>query len=94
MSKTPYYYIDGKPRLLFILLGVRNDSVLKHIEPVFAEQFKSIYYYKVWEHEFPHTTNYYDSWFTDVMIKKGWNDVVVVLHDENMDLRQKHLTGV
>ena len=28
MSKTPYFYIDGKPRLLFILLGVRNDSVL------------------------------------------------------------------
>ena len=86
MSKSPYFYIDGKPRLLFILLGVRNDSILKHIQPVFAEHFKNIYYYKVWEHEFPHTTNYYDSWFTDVMIKKGSNDVVVVLHDENMDL--------
>ena len=78
----------SKPRLLFVLLGVRNECILKYIQPALHKHLntENIYYYKVWEHDFPNTTNYYQSWFTDIMIKKGSNEVIVVIHDENSTL--------
>ena len=88
--KTPFDEAceTKKPRLLFILLGIRNENMLKYIQPALNEHIppEKIFYYKVWEHSFNLTLNYYESWFTDVMIKKGSYEVVVVLHDENMDI--------
>ena len=77
-----------KPRLLFVLLGVRHECILKYIQPTLHKHLntENIFYYKVWEHDFPNTTNCYQTWFTDIMIKKGSNEVIIVVHDENMDL--------
>ena len=81
-------FFPDKPRILFILLGIEHECVLPHISFVIDKGFHSegIFYYKVWEHDIPNTTNLYNSWFTDIMTKKGNNRVIVVAHDESMDL--------
>ena len=86
--KTPYPVLFDKPRLLFILLGIRNECVLKYFKPAFEKAFPKdkVFYYTVCEHHFPESTNGYQSWFTDIMIKKGSSEVVIILHDESMDL--------
>ena len=35
--------------------------------------------------DIPNTSNLYNSWFTDIMMKKGSNSVAVVVHDEDME---------
>ena len=80
-------FFPDKPRLLFILLGIEHECVLPHISFVIDKAFQNegIFYYKVWEHDIPNTTNLYNSWFTDIMMKKGSNKVIVVVHDECME---------
>lgn len=80
-------FFPNKPRLLFILLGIEHPSALPFLFMAIHRsfQYENIFWYKVWEHmDIPNTSNLYNSWFTDIMMKKGSSTVVVIVHDENM----------
>ena len=76
-----------KPRLLFILVAEHNTKYSDVIVPaVKLKLTPDVYHYNCSEHVDEHSTNLYNTWFTDLMMKKGNNKVVVVTHDENEEM--------
>ena len=76
-----------KPRVLFVLVAEHTTKYSDVI--VSAAKLKltpNVYHYNCSEHVDMHSTNLYNSWFTDIMIRKANNSVVVVTHDENEEL--------